>query len=250
MGTALTRAHRDVVAPGHGELDLTSITKSGALELIDAVQATAVVNCAGYSKVDRAEEEADLAHTINGAAVGVLAAATGEARIPFVTFSTDYVFDGHATEPYLESSHPNPINAYGQSKLLGEELAFDAHQDSLVIRTSWVISGTHPNFVTKVLDLAMAGRPFDVVDDQHGCPTIADDLARAVLEALSLGATGLLHLTNSGATTWSDLAKAVVAAAGLDEQLVVPSSTSEYSTSARVGPGIRCSGRSGCPLAE
>jgi dTDP-4-dehydrorhamnose reductase len=233
VGTAIARLLDDVVAPSRREFDLTVINERSTRELIDEIRPTAVVNCAGYNMVDRAEAEPDLAHTVNGAAVGILAEMTGDARIPFVTFSTDYVFDGQTTEPYVESSDPNPINAYGRSKLLGEQLAFEANPDSLVIRTSWVISGTRRNFVTKILELAAIGKPFNVVNDQHGCPTIADDLAIAAIEALSLGTNGLLHITNTGATTWFDLAKAAVSAAGLDDRLVVPCSTSDYPTPAR-----------------
>jgi dTDP-4-dehydrorhamnose reductase len=170
---------------------------------------------------------------VNGTSVGILAEVAAEAQIPFVTYSTDYVFDGQGREPYVESSPTDPINAYGASKLIGERLALQANPRTLVIRTSWVISGTHPNFVATMLRLAGEGRSVRVVNDQHGCPTVATDLARATLQAMKTSATGLLHLTNAGATTWFELARTAVALAGLDSDLIQPCPTEEYPTPAR-----------------
>jgi dTDP-4-dehydrorhamnose reductase len=150
-----------------------------------------------------------------------------------VTFSTDYVFNGRSSEPYLESSIPDPVNTYGRSKLAGERSSIDANPQSLVIRTSWVVSGTHPNFVATMLRLAKNGEPFQVVIDQHGCPTVADDLATATINALSESVTGLLHLTNQGPATWFELAVEAVSSAGLDPGLVLPCSTTDFPTRAK-----------------
>ncbi len=169
---------------------------------------------------------------LNATAVGELAAAAARRTIPFVTFSTDYVFDGSAGEPYLESSPTAPINAYGRSKLAGERLALAAHPGTLIIRTSWVISGTHPNFVATMLRLARE-RELRVVDDQVGNPTVAADLATATLDALDRGVTGILHLTNTGSTTWYELARAAVEMAGGDVDRIGPCTTDEYPTAAR-----------------
>jgi dTDP-4-dehydrorhamnose reductase len=169
---------------------------------------------------------------VNGIAVGILSEVAAESDIPFVTYSTDYVFNGRSRDPYLESSPPEPINAYGRSKLIGEELALAANPKALVIRTSWVISGTHPNFVATMLRLAGEGRELKVVADQIGCPTIAPDLAVATLEAIRHGVTGLLHLTNQDPTTWFHLARSAVELAGLDPDLITSCSTEEYPTRA------------------
>jgi dTDP-4-dehydrorhamnose reductase len=199
--------------------------------ILGEVDPEAVVNCAAYTKVDQAEDEEELATTVNGTAVGILSEWCDLHRRPLLTFSTDYVFDGRADTPYLESSPTDPVNAYGRSKLVGEELAAGA--DALVVRTSWVISGSHPNFVATMLRLAGEGEHLRVVDDQIGCPTIAMDLAQTSYEALQLGATGLLHVTNQGPTSWYQLARASIETAGLDPAVITPCTTDEYPTRAK-----------------
>jgi dTDP-4-dehydrorhamnose reductase len=230
LGTAFRELLPGAAFPSRSRLDLS---RPGDLaEQVARFHPTAVINCAAYTAVDRAEEEEDLATVVNGDAVGVLARCAAELRIPFVTFSSDYVFDGAARHPYVESSPTNPVNAYGRSKLAGEAAAFAAYPEALVVRTSWVISGTHPNFVATMLRLA-AQRELSVVDDQHGCPTIASDLAGAVLDAMERRVAGVLHLVNAGTTTWFGLARTAVAEAGLDPARITACSTAEYPTAAR-----------------
>ena len=228
LGTAMRALLPDADFPLRAELDLSD--PAGVAAYLDRTRPEAIVNCGAYTAVDRAEEEEDLAMVVNGASVGVMARFAAEAGIPFVTFSTDYVFDGTATEPYLESHPTDPVNAYGRSKLVGEREALEA--GGLVIRTSWVISGTHPNFVATMLRLAGEHDTVRVVADQRGCPTCVEDLAPAALAALDAGATGLLHLTNEGETTWHELAAAAIAEAGL-EAMVEPIATEEYPTPAK-----------------
>ncbi len=228
VGTALARIIENVSAPTREQFDLALIERESARDLIRASRADIVINCAGYTAVDRAEGEVGTVEAVNGSAVGVLAAAAVEAGTAFVTFSTDYVFDGTATEPYLESAIPSPINAYGRSKLHGEQLALDANPQSLVIRTSWVISSTHPNFVSRVLEKDGRQPVVDVVDDQRGSPTIASDLAAATIDAIDARATGILHLANRGSTTWYRLAVAAFGAAGLDHSQLRPCATADY----------------------
>ena len=191
----------------------------------------AIINCAAYTHVDRAEADEDHAHTINADSVGEMAAVARAMGIPFVTFSTDYVFDGSADTPYVESSPTSPVNAYGRTKLAGEQMALETYPGSLVIRTSWVISGTHPNFVATMLRL-VDERELRVVDDQVGCPTVAADLAAATRRAIERRVTGILHLTNTGATTWFELARTAVGLAGRDVTRISPCSTDEYPTPA------------------
>lgn len=197
---------------------------------LDAIAPDAVINCAAYTKVDRAETEEGLATTINSEAVGVMADWAVRRDRPFLTFSTDYVFPGDATEPYVESSPTDPINAYGRSKLAGEHRTVAAR--GLVIRTSWIISGSHPNFVATILGMARE-REVSVVDDQQGCPTFSHDLAATSLEALESRVVGLLHVTNQGAATWYELARAAIVEAGLDPGRISSCSTAEYPTEAR-----------------
>ena len=215
----LDRSHLDLA-------DLTAIAPT-----LSAIGPSAIVNCAAYTAVDRAEDEEELALVVNGEAVGVMAGFAADRDIPFVTFSTDYVFAGNATEPYVESSPVDPVNAYGRTKLAGERAALDRHPGALVIRTSWVISGTHPNFVATMVRLA-AERDLTVVDDQRGLPTVADDLAAGAEVALRTGATGILHLANQGETTWFGLARRAVEQAGLPPERIQPCATADYPTRA------------------
>jgi dTDP-4-dehydrorhamnose reductase len=213
-------------------LDLGQASRDDMRRLLVEAAPSLVVNCAAYTSVDKAEIEKDLATEVNGHAVGRLAEIADDLGLPFVTFSTDYVFDGAGNQPYVESDTTDPINAYGRSKRVGEVAAL-AHPSALVIRTSWVLSATHRNFVTAILGRALSGESLKVVDDQRGCPTIADDLAKVSLAAARLGVTGLLHLRNQGETTWFEIARTSIRLAGADETLLEPCTTEEYPTPAR-----------------
>ncbi|MCP4968375.1 MAG: dTDP-4-dehydrorhamnose reductase [bacterium] len=225
LGTSFRRLLPDAVFPSRHELDLSA--PDNIRSTLEEIEPTAIINCAAFTAVDRAEDDEATATVVNGVAVGMLAEYAAERRMPLVTFSTDYVFDGAGTQPYMESDPVDPINAYGRSKRVGEELAL-SYADALVIRTSWVISGTHPNFVATMMRLAATNDSLKVIDDQRGCPTITDDLAAATLRALDAGATGLLHLANQGATTWYQLARRAIELAGLDASKVAPCTTDEY----------------------
>ena len=230
LGTAFRK-----VVPGArfvdvGDFDLTRADLLVA-DLAE-MQPEAIVNCAAFTSVDRAEREEGLATEVNGTAVGLMAAYAAVQEIPFLTFSTDYVFPGDGTVPYVESSPTAPLNAYGRSKAAGERAALGICPGALVVRTSWLVSGTHPNFVATMLRRA-AEREVRVVDDQWGCPTMADDLAPAAWAALRAGVSGLLHLTNTGETTWFRLARAAVRLAGLHSGRIIPCTTAEYPSPAR-----------------
>ncbi len=206
------------------ELDLADLDAIGPA--IAARTPDLVVNCAAYTAVDRAEDEPDVARTVNALAPERLAAAAREAGAAFVTYSTDYVFRGDAATPYVESSPPDPQSAYGRSKREGEERVLAAHDGALVVRTAWVLSGTHRNFAATMLRLARQG-PVDVVDDQTGRPTLVGDLAPATMAAVAAGAAGLLHLTNQGTLTWYRLAREVLELAGMDRGLIRPTTTAQ-----------------------
>lgn len=232
LGTAFMRLLQDPVPVGRQNLDLATASTDNIQDLYERVRPSIILNCAAYTKVDKAESEEALATAINGHAVGRLAAAAARVSTPFVTYSTDYVFDGGGRRPYVESDPTAPLNAYGRSKLVGEDAVQEANPDALIVRTSWVLSVTHPNFVGTILRRAREGQISKVVDDQVGRPTIADDLAVASLQALTAGAKGLLHLTNEGETTWFQLAATAMESAGLAPDLVVPCTTDEYPTPA------------------
>ena len=230
LGAAFRSLLPEANAPDRAALDLA---RPGDLEaVVDRLQPTAIVNCAAYTAVDAAEADEQTAEKVNGTSVGVLARQAARLGIPFVTFSTDYVFDGSAASPYVESSVPHPINAYGRSKLLGEQAALAAHAGALVVRTSWLFSATHRNFVSTILGLA-ATRHVDVVADQIGCPTYAPDLAATTLQAMERGVSGLLHITNSGTASWFNLARTACELAGVDPERVRPITTEQHPTKAR-----------------
>jgi dTDP-4-dehydrorhamnose reductase len=233
VGTAFSRLVESPALVPRRLLDLAHLEDGSLGALIDAHRPDVVVNCAAYTAVDRAETEEALATEINGRAVGRLAAACAARDIVFVSYSSDYVFDGAGSRPYVESDPTDPINAYGRSKLVGEQAMAQAGGRGLMIRTSWVVSGTHPNFVATMLRLARGGTPLRVVSDQRGCPTVAADLAAGTIAAVEAGATGLLHLANGGETTWYDLARAAIELAGMDAGLVSACTTDEYPTPAR-----------------
>jgi dTDP-4-dehydrorhamnose reductase len=230
VGSALRALFPDADAPGRASLDLSE--PEGIVPYLDAHRPSVILNAAAYTAVDRAEQEEQLATTVNGTSVGVLAGWAARRGVPFVTFSTDYVFDGTSPLPYPEDHPVSPINAYGRSKAAGESAALEANPDALIVRTSWVISGTHPNFVATMLRLAPE-RSLSVVDDQWGCPTINTDLAAAAAGALRAGATGILHLCNQGPTTWYRLGRAALEHAGIDPGRISPCTTADYPTPAR-----------------
>ena len=211
----LTRREADLAVPG------------GLAPVLDDLMPHVVLNCAAYTAVDRAESEPDLAAIVNAEAVEALARWSSTNRAKLVTFSTDYVFDGTKEDPYLESDPTAPINIYGATKRDGEIRALDADPDALVVRTSWVLSGTHPNFAATMLRLARE-RSLTVVDDQRGHPTLVEDLAPAVMEAVSRNASGIVHLANQGIVSWFELAQFVLDAAGLDPSGITPCTTDDY----------------------
>lgn len=231
LGSAFVRALGDSCLPvTRAQLDLTDVD---AIEpWLSSVRPDLVINCAAYTAVDAAESDVETARAVNATAVGVLAEAAARRNAKLVTFSTDYVFDGEKETGYVESDQPNPLNVYGRTKLEGEQLALAAHPEALVIRTSWLLSSTHRNFLTIMLDKLAEGE-VTVVDDQRGRPTFVDDLVIGTQEAVEAGASGILHLTNQGETTWFQLARDIAELAGLDPELVRPTTSGELGRPAR-----------------
>lgn len=169
------------------------------------------INCAAYTAVDKAEHEQEQAFRINGWATGILARASKESGAKFIHISTDYVFNGNATAPYLENDPVEPVNLYGASKLKGEELAMENNPESIIIRTSWVYSSFGANFVKTMMRLMKDREKLGVVSDQQGTPTYAADLAIAILKIINSGnwEPGIYHYSNDGAITWFDFATAI-----------------------------------------
>ena len=224
LGHAFVKALPDAPALKRSDLDITE--EATVRNVLTRLSPDVVINCAAYTDVDGAESNPDLAFAVNGTAPGRLAMICSDLGIGLVTFSTDYVFDGTA-DRYVESDQTKPINIYGASKLEGERLVLASLPNALVIRTSWLISATHRNFVETILDLAANGS-VKVVNDQWGRATCVDDLAQATLRSIEVGATGILHLANQGTLTWFELASRAATLAGMRAGVVEPCTTTEF----------------------
>lgn len=202
-----------VLALGRPELDLEDPVGTEARIL--AERPDIVVNAAAYTAVDKAESEPDRAFAVNRDGAAAVARAAAKLNVPLVHISTDYVFDGTKGEPYVETDTPNPINVYGASKLAGEQAVMAAHPAPLILRTSWVFSPYGNNFVKTMLRLAKERDVIHVVDDQHGNPTSALDLADAVLTvaptlSTTPGSGGLYHYCNEGSISWYEFARFIL----------------------------------------
>lgn len=226
----------EIVAPGRNALDLAD--PEALTAMVDARAWGAVVNCAAYTAVDKAESDIVSAWTINALAPAALAAATAAAGIPLLHISTDYVFSGTKPNFYTEDDPVAPLGVYGASKLGGELAVRSANPRHLILRTAWVVSATGSNFVKTMLRLGAERPQLRVVADQKGCPTSADDIARAILAILPRmgdGPYGTYHFVNSGEASWHELAEAVFARAaihGMSPPSVEPIATSDYPTPA------------------
>ena len=170
-----------------------------------------VINCSAWTDVDGAETKEDAATAVNGTGVGELAKACKDADVLLVHYSTDYVFNGSATEPYATDQPLDPINAYGRSKAVGEEAIREAAGPHLILRTSWLYAPWGNNFVRTIAKLAAERPTLKVVNDQRGRPTSCEHLAAASLKLIEEGATGTLHVTDGGQCTWFDFATAIAA---------------------------------------
>ncbi len=196
-------------------------------DTVRAVRPHVIVNAAAYTQVDRAESEPDLAMAINGTAPEVLAEEAAALGALLIHYSTDYVFNGAKPGPYTEEDTPNPLNAYGESKLAGEEAIRASGVPHLILRTSWVYGARGNNFLRTILRLAREREELRVVDDQVGAPTWCRLVAEATGEILTqlcapgifrpspfADVSGLYHVAPAGKTTWCGFARAIVESAG------------------------------------
>ena len=224
VGHELVEVFRDhdVVALAHGQLDLAD--RDAVLGAITSAAPDVVVNAAAYTAVDACETEIDTAWAVN--ALGVRHVADGARRVGahVCHLSTDYVFDGTRPDPYVEWDLPAPASMYGRSKLGGERELGPA---DTIVRTSWVCGYHGGNMVKTVLRLAGEHDSLSFVADQRGHPTFADDLAGVIRRLVVERRGGLFHVTNQGAVSWFEFARAVLVAAGLDPDRVAPIATAD-----------------------
>lgn len=187
--------------------------------LLDSIQPDAVINAAAYTAVDKAEEEYDAAFVANAKAPAELARWCAEHNVPFVHYSTDYVFDGEGETPWRENDPKAPLNVYGASKLAGEVAVEETGAKHLIFRISWVYDATGKNFMNTMLRLGADRDTLSVVADQYGAPCYAPDLADYTLRALEKAAqmpefpSGIYHMVHGGITTWHGFAEAIFSGA-------------------------------------
>jgi dTDP-4-dehydrorhamnose reductase len=217
----------EILAPPRTELD---VTDAAAVESVfAALRPTLVFNCAAFHNVEVCEREEDMAFAVNARAVKRLAQRCSEAGAQLIHLSTNYVFDGAADEPYDEDALPSPRSIYAISKLAGEHAALAYAPGALVVRTAGLY-GLHGsaskggNFVTRMIARAREQGALKVVADQRLTPTFTADLAAGIIAAVDAGVTGILHVTNSGATSWHGFTEAIVELAGVDAP-VAPAET-------------------------
>lgn len=236
------RGGHQIVTLGRPTLDLGEDPDS----IIAAIEATApdvIISAAAYTLVDKAESEPELAFAVNERGAGAVARAAGKLGVPLVHLSTDYVFDGTKDRPYSEKDTPRPTGVYGESKLAGERVVLEAHDNAAVLRTAWVYSPFGSNFVKTMLRLAEDRDEVAVVSDQRGNPTSALDIADGVIAVASNLASGsdpryrgIFHMTAAGEASWAEFAEAVFAAsasAGGPSAGVKPLRTADYVTAAQ-----------------
>ena len=233
----------EVVAPARDALDLASA--DSIVACLRTVNPDLIVNAAAYTAVDKAESEPDLAMKINGAAPRIFAEEAARRNVALIHYSTDYVFDGTQAEPYRESDATEPANAYGATKLAGEQGIAASGAAHLIFRTSWIYASRGRNFFLTMLKLGRERKELKVVDDQFGAPTSARLVAQAttnvVFDLLSGGKPdierlkeigGLYHLTAAGRASWFEFAQAILAGQPGSAR-VLPIPATAYPTPAR-----------------
>jgi dTDP-4-dehydrorhamnose reductase len=208
------------------ELDITDCKQVKKVFLQE--RPDVVIHTAAHTKVDLAESEPDQAYLINAYGTRNVAVASHSIGAKLVYVSTDYVFNGRATKPYIELEPTSPLGVYGQSKLAGEQFVRDLHWRFFIVRTSWVYGLSGTNFVKTMLKLAEDRTVLNVVHDQVGSPTYTVDLANFIGELVSTELYGIYHASNSGFCSWFEFAKAIFEEAGLGNIIVNPVTTAEF----------------------
>lgn len=215
------------------KLDITN--RDAVFHFVEENSIEFIINGAAYTAVDKAEGEPEIADSINHKGAEHLAQAAAEFGAKLIHISTDYVFDGTAEVPYRETDLVNPVSVYGLSKLRGEQAIEKFAKDWIIIRTAWMFSEFGNNFVKTMIRLMSERSELNVVNDQHGTPTYAVDLAEMILLIMDEPEwkSGIYHFTNSGETTWYDFALKIRELKGLNDCKVNPVTSAEYVTAAR-----------------
>lgn len=202
---------KPVISLDRSQLDLTDI--DAIQRVIRDIKPSVIVNAAAYTAVDKAESEPELAFAVNAIAPGIMAEEAARLDVPLVHYSTDYVFDGSKTSPYIETDEANPQSVYGRSKLAGEQAIQAAGPPHLILRTSWVYGSRGKNFLLTMLRLGREREELKVVADQMGTPTSCRSIANAtaiMLDGWDASKSGIYHLTCAGETSWHGFAQAIL----------------------------------------
>jgi dTDP-4-dehydrorhamnose reductase len=222
----------EVVPFAYKNLDVTDL--GGVRQKISDLKPDFLIHAAAYTNVDACETDADAAYRVNGLGARNVAIACEEIRCPVVYISSDYVFDGTKGSPYNEWDMPNPVNLYGLSKLMGEQFVSAHTTRFYIVRTSWLYGPNGNNFVDTIARLLSEKDSLQVVNDQFGCPTFTEDLARTVRQLLGKG-YGIYHATNSGICSWYDFAVRIAEIKGLQKS-IAPVSTAQFPRPAKRPP--------------
>ncbi len=227
----------DVLSVGHEVAgvdveDFDVVSWPATAEAIAGLAPEVVVHLAAYTRVDDAEDEKDAAFNSNAVGTMNVSRASREAGALLVYVSTDYVFDGSKGSPYVETDLTAPVNFYGLTKLFGERYASSLNPRHLIVRASWLFGPNGKNFVDTIIERARAGQALRVIDDQRGSPTYTYHLAGGLKAAIEKGVEGVLHMTNSGETTWYEFARAALEMAGVEAE-IEPVASAEYETKAK-----------------
>lgn len=225
----------DFIATDYKELDITDI--DAVRKFVKDKNINLIINCAAYNNVDKAEEEVEMCYKLNAAAPRDLALVAKEIEADYITYSTDFVFDGSKKTPYTEEDIPAPLSVYSEAKAEGERLVLEAYDKSFVIRTSWVFGIANNNFNKQVINWSRSRDTLGIVDDQVSVPTYSYDLALYSLKLIETKKYGLYHLSNSGVASKYDQAKYVLDSIGWEGTLnrakssdfVLPAKRAEYS---------------------
>lgn len=234
-------ARRDPTLTFAGRPNTNLVNAQSLRDICAGLRPVLVINAGAYTAVDAAETDRDTAFAINATGAGALAEATASIGAPLLHVSTDYVFDGEKRGPYTEEDTPDPINVYGASKLAGERAVRDANPRSLIVRTSWVHSPNGKSFVSAMLQRAQGASQIEVVNDQYGSPSFADDVAEnllAIARSVLAGneAWGTYHLAGDGAASRFDFAQAIFADAEAHKgprATLIPVTSDRFPTPAR-----------------
>ena len=226
---------KNIEAIGTDQNEIDFVKTNEISEKLAKLNPSHIVNCGAYTQVDKAEEEPELANLINAQAVGVIAKFAFGKQIPFVHISTDYVFDGSSTTPYLEEDKINPQSVYGSSKAMGEKEATENNPSTYILRTAWVYGEYGNNFPKVIAKKLKNKESLNVVNDQVGSPTWTFDLASAIVEVLEKKPkAGIYNVTNAESCSWFEFAQEISKSLAVDINLVKPTDSKSF-----VRPAVR-----------